>query len=70
MGVDDTDIPYYGQVVAVEHDWVQGFAFLPHKTVSNRWVWLKKIYIRRVWVYNGLGDEPASQYGDIFDVLR
>ena len=60
---------YLGTVTAVEHDWVRTFVFLPHRTVSGRWVWLKKIYIRRVWVYTGFIDEPETQYGDIFDVL-
>lgn len=60
---------FMGTVTAVEHDWVPTFVFLPHRTVSGRWVWLKKVYIRRVWVYTGFVDEPETQYGDIFDVL-
>jgi len=59
-----------GDVVAVEHDWVKTFALLPHRTVSGRWVWLKSVYVRRVWVYTGFVDEPETQYGDLFDVLR
>lgn len=59
-----------GEVVAIKHGWVPGFAFLPHQTVSGKFVWLKKIYTRRVWVYNGFTDEPETQYGDIFDILR
>lgn len=61
--------PEMGEVVAIEHGWVPGFAFLPHRTVSGRWAWLRKIYIRRVWVYNGFTDEPDIQYGDIFDII-
>ena len=59
-----------GMVVAVEHDWVQTFVFLPHRTISGRWVWLKKVYCRRVWVYTGFVDEPETQYGNMFDILR
>lgn len=59
-----------GTVVAVEHDWVPTFALLPHRTVRGQWIWLKKIYYRRVWVYTGFIDEPETQYGDIFDILR
>ncbi len=59
-----------GDVVSVEHDWVKTFALLPHRTVSGRWVWLKSVYVRRVWVYTGFVDEPETQYGDLFDVLR
>ena len=59
-----------GDVVAVEHGWIETFVLLPHKTVSGRWVWLKKVYCRRVWVYTGFIDEPETQYGDLFDILR
>ena len=59
-----------GDVVSVEHDWVKTFALLPHRTVGGRWVWLKSVYVRRVWVYTGFVDEPMTQYGDLFDVLR
>ena len=58
-----------GDVIAVEHGWVPGFALLPHRTVSKKWVWLKRVYQRRVWVYTGFVDEPETQYGDLFDIL-
>ena len=58
-----------GDVVAIEHDWVPTFAILPHRTISNRWIWWKKIYVRRVWVYTGFVDEPETQYGELFDIL-
>lgn len=64
------DSLFLGMVTAVEHDWVPTFVFLPRRTVGGRWVWLKKIYCRRVWVYNGFIDEPDTQYGDIFDILE
>ena len=63
------DIQKY-DVVAVEHDWVKSFAILPHKTISNKWIWLKTIYVRRVWVYTGFVDEPETQYAELFDLLR
>lgn len=59
-----------GDVVGVEHDWVKTFVLLPRRTVGNRWVWLKSVYIRRVWVYTGFIDEPETQYGDLFDILK
>lgn len=58
-----------GDVVAVEHDWVKTFAILPHRTVSKKWVWLRKVYVRRVWVYTGFVDEPDTQYADLFEIL-
>ena len=58
-----------GDVVAIEHDWVSKFVLLPHKTVSGKYVWLKRVYMRRVWVYTGFVDEPETQYAELFDVL-
>lgn len=59
-----------GMVVAIEHDWVLSFALLPHKTIGNKYVWLKKVYMRRVWVYTGFIDEPETQYAELFDILK
>ena len=59
-----------GTVVAIEHDWVKSFAILPHRTISDKWIWLKTIYVRRVWVYTGFVDEPETQYAELFDLLR
>ena len=62
-------IPNIGDITAVEHDWVETFVLLPHRTINNRWVWLKKVYCRRVWVYTGFVDEPETQYAELFEVL-
>ena len=59
-----------GTVIAVEHDWVKTFAVLPHKTIGKKYVWLKTIYYRRVWVYTGFVDEPEIQYAELFDILK
>ena len=61
--------PEVGDVTAVEHDWVKTFVLLPHRTIGQRWVWLKKVYCRRVWVYTGFVDEPETQYATLFEVL-
>lgn len=58
-----------GDVTAVEHDWVSTFVLLPHKTIGNKYVWLKRVYMRRVWVYTGFIDEPETQYAELFDIL-
>lgn len=58
-----------GDVVAVEHDWVKTFALLPHRTMTGKYVWLRTIYMRRVWVYTGFIDEPETQYADLFEIL-
>ena len=59
-----------GTVVAIEHGWVKSFAILPHRTISDKWLWLKTIYVRRVWIYTGFIDEPETQYAELFDLLR
>lgn len=59
-----------GTILEIELDWYKSFAILPHKTISGRWVWLRPIYKRIVWVYTGFVDEPESQYADIFEILK
>jgi len=59
-----------GDIVAVEHGWAKTFALLPHRTIGGRWVWFQTVYCRRVWVYTGFVDEPETQYGTVFDMLR
>ena len=58
-----------GDVVGIEHDWVSKFVLFPHKTIRGKCVWLKRVYMRRVWVYTGFIDEPETQYAELFDVL-
>ncbi len=58
-----------GDVVGIEHDWVPSFALLPRRTIGKKYVWLKKIYVRRVWVYTGFVDEPETQYAELFEIL-
>lgn len=59
-----------GDIVNIEWNWRAGRPILPHRTVSGRWVWLRMAYQRRVWVYTGFIDEPETQWGTLFDVLR
>ncbi len=58
-----------GDVVAVTASWRPVFLIVPRRTHRGRWVW-GRAYSRRVWVYTGFVDEPETQYGTIFDVLR
>lgn len=56
-------------ITGIISGWVPTFVFFPRKTISNKWVWLKKVYSRRAMVYTGFIDEPMTQYGDIFDII-
>lgn len=58
-----------GELTAVEIGWYESYALLPHKTISGKWVWLRKVYKRRVWRCTGIADEPFTEYGDMFDML-
>ena len=59
-----------GDLLAVQINWYPVFALVPHKTIRGKWYWLKTIYKRRVWRYTGISDEPFTEYGDIFDMLK
>ena len=58
-----------GELTSIEIGWYESFVFLPHRTISGRWVWWEKIYKRRVWRCTGFVDEPFTEYGDLFDLL-
>jgi hypothetical protein len=53
------------------YPWRPVFAFWPVKTVSGRYVWLRKIYKRRFWVVWGRGFhmEPEVEYAELFEIL-
>jgi hypothetical protein len=59
-----------GTIVHVEQPWTQMFVVWPRRTLGGRWVWLRQIYRRRVWRYTGFRDEPFTEFGDLFDVLK
>lgn len=63
------NVPYSELTISIEIDWHESFALLPHKTISNKWVWMQQIYKRRVWRCTGLTDEPFTEYAELFDVL-
>lgn len=58
------------------YQWQCHFAWLPRRTVSGRWIWLRRVYQRRY--YTALGPpigqnfhmEPVVEYGDVFDILK
>ena len=58
------------EIVYIEHDWVKTYALLPHKTIGGKYVWMKPIYYRTVWVYRGFTDEPETQYAELFDIIK
>ena len=53
------------------YPWRPVFAFWPVKTISGKYVWLRRVYKRRFWVVWGRGFhmEPTVEYGELFDVL-
>lgn len=53
------------------YPWRQTFAVWPVKTISGKYVWLRKIYKRKFWVVWGASFhmEPCVEYGDLFEIL-
>lgn len=49
--------------------WRRTWALVPRRTIGGRWVWLRSIYHRRVWVYTGFVDEPEDQYAGLLEIL-
>lgn len=54
------------------YPWMEVFAFLPVKTISGKYVWLRKIYKRKFWVVWGwsMHMEPEVEYAELIDVLQ
>mgnify|MGYP003344973256 CR=1 FL=1 len=54
------------------YQWREIFAFLPVKTISGKYVWLRKVYKRKFWAVWGTGFhmEPHVEYAELFDMLR
>ena len=53
------------------YPWREVFAWLPHRTLTGKRIWLEKVYKRRVWIVWGTGFhmEPEVQYATIFELL-
>lgn len=54
------------------YPWRKTFALWPVKTIGNKYVWLRRIYKRKVWVVWGTGFhmEPHVEYAELFDILN
>lgn len=51
--------------------WRKTFAFLPKKTISRKWIWLKIVYKRKArFCYNHGDYVDVVQYGTSFDILN
>ena len=58
------------EIVFTDYDWQETFTILPHKTISQNWVWFEKCCVRRVWRFTGVIPEPFTEYGTLFDVIK
>jgi hypothetical protein len=52
--------------------WREVFAYWPVKTISGKYVWLRKVYKQRFWAVWGKGYhmEPEVEYAELFDILQ
>jgi hypothetical protein len=51
-----------------EYPWQEVFAWFPVKTINGKQIWLKKVYMRKVWLMD-FHMEPIYQYATLFDLL-
>jgi hypothetical protein len=53
------------------YPWIKTFAFWPVKTITGKYIWLKKVYKRKLWVVWGQGFhmEPFVEYATILEML-
>lgn len=54
------------------YPWREVFAFLPVKTITGKYVWLRKIYKQKYWAVWGTGFhmEPHVEYAELFEILN
>jgi hypothetical protein len=53
------------------YPWREVFALLPVKTISGKYVWLRKVYKQRYWAVWGASFhmEPHVEYAELLDIL-
>lgn len=52
----------------VYSEWAEVFSWLPRKTISNEWVWFKKVYVREV--KNIIEGGSHNEYDTLLDILK
>lgn len=54
------------------YSWKEVFVYLPVKTISGKWICMRKIYKQRFWAVWGTGFhmEPVVEYAELFDILK
>jgi len=53
------------------YPWREVFVLFPVKTISGKYIWLRKVYKRKFWAVWGTGFhmEPHVEYAELFDLL-
>jgi hypothetical protein len=52
--------------------WQRVVVIWPRKTISGQWVWMERVFRRRIWEYYGdqrFHMEPTTQYATLFEVI-
>lgn len=53
------------------YPWRTVFALWPVKTIGGKYVWLRRIYKRKFWVWGvSFHMEPHVEYAELFDILE
>ena len=54
------------------YHWREVFAWLPVRTISGKWIWLKKVYKQKFWACFGgnFHIEPGVEYAEFSDIMK
>jgi hypothetical protein len=58
-----------GRLMSIECPWQPTYLFFPRKSVSQKWIY-GSAFRRRVWRSSGFTEEPYTEYGTAFDIIR
>lgn len=52
--------------------WHEIYAWWPVKTTSGKYVWLRKIYKRQIWITRGMAFQVqlVQEYANLFEILE
>ena len=58
-----------GDLMSIERPWTEFYAITPVRTITGKWVYMEKIFKRRVWRSTGFAQEPYTEYARLFEMI-
>jgi len=65
MAADNWPMPFE----RVYTGWREWYAWRPVRLIDNSWVWGKRIYRRKSWLWLSVRGPVSSEYGTLLNVL-